>query len=102
MLFTSWQFLLVFLPVTLGGFVLLQRQGSNEACVAWLLAASCLFYGYWSVAYFGLLAGAMTANYLAGRMIDNAHGKTRRTLFIVAICANLALLGYYKYVDFFI
>ena len=102
MLFTSWQFLLVFLPVTLGGFVLLQRRGSNELCVAWLLAASCVFYSYWSVAYFWLLAAAMTANFLAGRLIDQAHGRARRLLFIAAICGNLALLGYYKYVDFFI
>ncbi|MCB1543399.1 MAG: MBOAT family protein, partial [Rhodoblastus sp.] len=102
MLFTSWQFLLVFLPVTLGGFVALQRRGSNELCVAWLLAASCVFYGYWSIAYFWLLAAAMTANYLAGRFIDQAHGRTRRLLFIAAISGNLALLGYYKYADFFI
>lgn len=102
MLFTSWQFLLVFLPITLGGFVLLQRRGSNELCVAWLLAASCVFYAYWSVAYFWLLAAAMTANFLAGRLIDQAHGRARRLLFIAAICGNLALLGYYKYVDFFI
>lgn len=102
MLFTSWQFLLVFLPITLGGFVALQRWGSNELCVAWLLLASCLFYGYWSIAYFWLLAAAMTANYLAGRLIDGARGRARRILFIVAICGNLALLGYYKYVDFFI
>ena len=102
MLFTSWQFLLVFLPITLGGFVALQRHGRNELCVAWLLAASCAFYAYWSVAYFWLLAAAMTANYLAGRLIDHAHGRARRILFILAICGNLALLGYYKYVDFFI
>ncbi|MFO1136657.1 MAG: MBOAT family O-acyltransferase [Rhodoblastus sp.] len=102
MLFTSWQFLLVFLPITLGGFVALQRWGSNELCVAWLLAASCVFYGYWSVAYFWLLAAAMTANYFAGRLIDGAHGRARRALFVAAICGNLALLGYYKYVDFFI
>ena len=70
--------------------------------MAWLLVASCLFYGYWSVTYFWLLAAAMTANYLAGRLIDGAHGRARRILFIVAICGNLALLGYYKYVDFFI
>lgn len=102
MLFTSWQFLLVFLPVTLLGFLALQRRGANDWCVAWLLAASCVFYAYWSIAYFWLLAAAMTLNYLAGRLIDGAHGQTRRLLFYAAIGGNLALLGYYKYADFFI
>ncbi|MFV0281788.1 MAG: MBOAT family O-acyltransferase [Rhodoblastus sp.] len=102
MLFTSWQFLLVFLPATLLGFAVLQRYGSNELCVVWLLAASCVFYGYWSIPYFWLLAGAMTVNFILGRLIDEARGKTRRILFGLAVAANLALLCYYKYVDFFI
>lgn len=102
MLFTSWQFLLVFLPVALVGFLALQRMGSNEFCVAWLLGASCVFYAYWSILYLGLLALAMTANYLLGQAIGRSSGRRRRLIFIAAISANLALLGYFKYTDFFI
>ncbi len=54
MLFNSYVFIFVFLPVTLAGFFLLGRFQPKLAA-AWLTAASLFFYGWWNPLYVGLL-----------------------------------------------
>jgi alginate O-acetyltransferase complex protein AlgI len=102
MLFTSPVFLFCFLPATLGGFFALRRLGSNELCVLWLLLASCVFYAWWSASFLIVLLISMTMNYLFGLVIEVSTGARRKALFVLAIFGNLALLGYFKYADFFI
>ena len=48
MLFTSPEFLLAFLPLTLAGFHLLRLAGGPRLCVPWLFLASAVFYAWWS------------------------------------------------------
>jgi len=48
LLFNSYVFIAVFLPVTLAGFVLARRFG-QRAALAFVTAASIVFYGWWSV-----------------------------------------------------
>ncbi|MBV9393074.1 MAG: MBOAT family protein [Methylobacteriaceae bacterium] len=102
MLFTSPIFLFGFLPVVLLGFHLWRRVGSNILLVAWLLAASIVFYAWWSPAFLLLLIASMLANYYLGYAIQRADGRTRKLLFIFGVAGNLALLAYFKYADFFI
>jgi alginate O-acetyltransferase complex protein AlgI len=102
MLFNSYPFVFVFLPVTLIVFFLLGR--SNRVWAAgWLALASIVFYGYWSVKYIPLLLGSVVFNYLCGRALSR-RGPTQRgrALLVAAITANLLLLGFYKYADFFV
>lgn len=66
MLFNSHIFVLLFLPVTLIGFFLLARTGQKQARL-WLLCASLVFYGWWSVPFMGLLVGWIITNYFIGR-----------------------------------
>ncbi|MCA9056623.1 MAG: hypothetical protein KDA75_22500, partial [Planctomycetaceae bacterium] len=70
MLFSSYEFLLLFLPLTLAGFALC-RARSSFAGQVWLLAASTVFYGFWNPAYLGLLAGSIVCNYALGRRLQN-------------------------------
>lgn len=51
MLFNSKIFILVFLPIALAGFFLLARTAGSRAARLWLLLASFVFYGWWSVPY---------------------------------------------------
>ena len=53
MLFNSYEFLLVFLPVVLTGFYLLHWQ-SRRLALAWITASSLVFYGYWDYRYLAL------------------------------------------------
>lgn len=102
MLFNSYQFVFVFLPVTLVVFFLLGRANRVWAA-GWLALASIVFYGYWSVKYIPLLLGSVIFNYLCGRALSRrAQTQRGRPLLVAAIAANLILLGFYKYADFFV
>lgn len=103
MLFNSHVFVLAFLPITMLGFFLLGRLQSTRAARVWLVAASLIFYGWWSWLYLGLLLLSMLANYAAGNAIlsarEAAPGRAR-ALVAGGVAANVALLGWYKYAAF--
>ncbi len=105
MLFNSHAFIFLFLPLTLLVFFSLGRVSAKLAG-GWLAVASLFFYGWWNPAYVALLLGSILFNFLAGTAIARAHGAGEvshsRRLLQLAIIANLVLLAYYKYADFFI
>jgi alginate O-acetyltransferase complex protein AlgI len=105
MLFNSYGFIYLFLPIVLLGFYQLGRINHSYAA-AWLALASLFFYGYWNLAYVGLLLASIACNYSFGTWIAKAgvadFPVRQKHLLVVAIAANLALLGYYKYSNFFI
>lgn len=104
MLFNSYTFLFLFLPVVLiGTFFLARRRGSLAG--AWLVAASLFFYGWWSPPHVLLLAASIAFNFAAGDAIARRGGKGHRGAFALlwgAVAANLALLGYFKYAGFLV
>jgi len=99
MLFNSYVFIFAFLPLTLAGFHLIGRHGHRKASIAWLVAASLFFYGWWNPAYLGLILASMLFNYGIGVSLGK-HPK--RGVLVFGVAANLALLGYYKYANFFV
>ena len=105
MLFNSYSFIFAFLPLTLLGFFWLARY-EHKLAAAWLAAASLFFYGWWNIAYVGLLLGSIAFNYTLGVWI--ARGRVRRQaiskghLLTFAVAANLSMLAYYKYANFFL
>jgi len=101
MLFNSFTFLFLFLPITAIGYFVIARFSHVKAAV-WLAAASLVFYGGWSLAYIPLLLGSIIFNYWMGRRIGAALGASRKRWLTFAIAADLALLAYFKYADFFI
>jgi D-alanyl-lipoteichoic acid acyltransferase DltB (MBOAT superfamily) len=101
MLFNSFIFLFLFLPVTAISYFTLARK-SNEYAAACLAVASLIFYGWWSAAYIPLLLGSIVFNYWIGQRIGAASQPGRKHWLTAAVAADLLLLGYYKYADFFI
>ncbi len=102
MLFNSLPFIFLFLPVVLAGFFVLGRH-STAAAAAWLMLASLFFYGWWNPVYVGLLVLSMVFNYRMGLAITRALARSRaRGLLIIALTADLGLLAYYKYANFFL
>ena len=99
MLFNSYEFIFLFLPITLAGYFLLGRR-SVRASNMWLLAASLFFYGWWDVRFVPLLLGSIVWNFMFGTKIRIARRK--KLLLFIAIAVNIVLLGYFKYTDFFI
>jgi len=106
MLFNSFPFIALFLPVTLLVYFMLNRVRLVLAADSWLLFASVFFYGWWDVRYVSLLLGSILFNYTIGSIMqsDRAQKQTvsRGAIFAVGIVANIGLLGFFKYADFFI
>ena len=103
MLFNSYPFLLLFLPLVLAGCFALARW-RQPAALAWLVLASLAFYGWWDVRYVPLLAASVAFNYCAGQAIAGRGGRAGRgagLLLAAGVAANLALLGWFKYAGFF-
>jgi alginate O-acetyltransferase complex protein AlgI len=100
MLFSSWQFIFLFLPAALAVFFLIPPQPSWTRKV-WLLAASLFFYGYWKIEYIPLLLFSIGFNYIISEIITrHRHHPAARVAIIVGVSLNLLLLGYYKYTNF--
>lgn len=107
MIFSSAQFILLFLPISFFGYFLLNHFRLVAAGKAWLVAASLFFYGYWNPAYLHLLLGSILFNfsigsYLSVQATSRHFPLSRRTVLVLSIVANLALLGYFKYTNFLV
>jgi len=105
LLFTSGEFLFVFLPITLLVFYAVARFAGRGAAAAWLAVASLIFYGYWRIEHTVLLVLSIGFNYYFGEWILKArHGgkPSSRVLLIIAVAVNLGALAYFKYADFFL
>jgi D-alanyl-lipoteichoic acid acyltransferase DltB (MBOAT superfamily) len=95
MLFTTFNFL-GFLIVVLTMFYLLPRPLRRYL----LLAASLFFYMAWKARFVTLILGLITIDYLAALWIVHKEGHQRRAALLVSLCANIGLLGYFKYTNF--
>lgn len=101
MLFNSFEFIFLFLPACITGYYLLARYTTLESALGFLVVASLFFYAYWNPAYVVLILFSIGFNFLLGRRLPKGDGPAR-LLLIFGITVNLALLGYYKYANFFV
>ncbi|MEW6599775.1 MAG: MBOAT family protein [Nitrospirota bacterium] len=104
MLFNSYEYIFLFLPVSLIVFFLLGSKINHKSAVAWLVGVSIFFYGWWNPVYVSLIVGSMIFNYAVGVQLGNGQGTEifRKGLIILGAVVNLALLGYFKYANFFV
>ena len=98
MLFNSFEFLFLFLPIAMAGFHLLGRSGRRPV-IAWLALCSVVFYAVWKPVFVFFLLGSIGANYLISLAIAAAGEGTRRRRVILGlgVAANLLALFYFKY-----
>src|SRR5689334_8859488 len=104
MLFNSYEFIFLYLPVVLAGFFLLGLRRPRAAAI-WLVIASLAFYGYWSIAALPLLVLSVCTNYAFGKAIARATARDDRRagpLLFAAVSLNLVVLGFFKYANFFV
>ncbi len=110
MVFSSYVFIFVFMPLVLLGFYLLPRLISSGSRLRTaqnllLIAASLIFYGYYNVYYLFIIIASILVNYLlalAMQCFDLSRPALAKTCFILGILFNVFLIGYFKYYDFFI
>ena len=104
MFFSSFQFVLVFLPIVYGGFYMAHRLGGWNWAIHFLAAASFAFYGLFGLKLLAILVCSIAFNYLMGQRIaqETENRDLARKLMFGSITANLVMLGYLKYTNFFI
>ncbi|AFY85092.1 MBOAT family O-acyltransferase [Oscillatoria acuminata] len=106
MLFNSLEFIGVFLPLTLLLFYQIGKRGYYRWALASLVAASLFFYAWWNPPYLLLLIFSIGLNYTIGwALIQDQKlffNQNKKTILIIGLAANLAIIGYYKYFGFFI
>lgn len=105
MLFTSGEFLFIYLPIVVAGFYLLAHLYGNRIAAAWLVLASLVFYGFWRPEHTVLLLASIAFNYVLGSQIQThsaVNRLSRKTLLVIGVTVNLLALCYYKYAGFLI
>lgn len=103
MLFNSYVFILLFLPVTLAGYFSLNYFKKYRTANVWLILMSLWFYGYFNPQYLFLIGGSIIVNYSIAKIINNSNNRNvQKGLLAIGIIANLASIFYFKYFDFFI
>jgi alginate O-acetyltransferase complex protein AlgI len=101
MLFNSYQFIFFFLPLILIAFFT-TAQFNYYGAIASLGIASLLFYSFWHYQDLYLLVPSIFCNYFAGYYLAKLASPYKKSLLISAIAANLVVLGYFKYANFFV
>ena len=99
MLFSSIPFLYFFLPAVLILYFLSPRGLKNTV----LLAASLVFYGWGEPKMLALMVFTIALFYICGLLIAGARNRSwARFWLVVSVSISIALLGIFKYADFFI
>ncbi len=105
MLFNSYGFIFLFLPVTLAGYFLIGSRVQGRAAIAWLVAASLFFYGWWNPAFLLLILFSIGFNFTIGTRLARRQDRGQeagKPLLLLGVFLNLALLGYFKYANFLV
>ncbi len=101
MVFSSLEFLFLYLPVTLIAYYAVPMRWRNAV----LLAVSLIFYGWGEPRYLFLMLFTVALDYICGYLVGRwkAGGNMHRAkgAMVVAIVLNLAILGFFKYYNFF-
>lgn len=100
MFFTTYQFIFLFLPVTLVGFHALVRSRRSHWAVHWLVLASAVFYGSLDRHHLGTLVLSIAANYVLAcklQALVRARAATAKRFFWLCLSFNAGYLALFKY-----
>ncbi len=106
MLFNSYIFIFLFLPLALAGYYSLNYIKKYRAACVFLTGMSLWFYGYFNKSYLFIICGSIASNYLLSVLINRGGGwgkkETMKIMLVIGVLANIAVIFYFKYFDFFI
>ena len=99
MLFNSYIFVFLFFPICLLGYYGLIYLQRTEEAKMFLIAMSLWFYGYFNLSYLLIMICSIGVNYMFHRALSK---RPHKAVMILAVAANLGVLFYFKYFDFFL
>jgi D-alanyl-lipoteichoic acid acyltransferase DltB (MBOAT superfamily) len=85
----------------LGIYFYLQHLQKSKLSKVFLVLSSLFFYAWWNVWYLPLIVASMFFNYFIGKSLRGGK-EGKKGILAFGVIANLSLLGYFKYSDFFI
>lgn len=99
MLFNSFAFIFVFLPIVFGLSVLMRRVGGVGADVPMLAVASFVFYSVWEPALAPVFIISTVGNFGLAKLLRSMAGRPdlRRWIVSLGVLLNLGALFWYKY-----
>lgn len=100
MLFNSYDFILYFFPACLLLSLLIRKLAPFRLYIAFLAAASLLFYAQNNFSYLFIILFSILGNYILAGHIERAKKRSRKALLFAGVSANLALLVFFKYTNF--
>lgn len=101
MLFSSFEFLFLFLPIVFLLFRLLQEVAPTRVLISFLLLVSIAFYSWWKMEFLPIIIGSITVNFILGKLLANRRNSlSSNWLLGCGVLLNLTLLVYYKYAHF--
>lgn len=101
MIFNSYMFIFLFLPLSLLGYFTLNRLRNSNIAKIYLIGMSFWFYGYFNPRYIWIMIFSISVNYIIGNALLNQSNK-KRLILVVGLFLNVGILFYFKYYDFFI
>lgn len=101
MLFSFYEFLFCFLPITIIGYYLILNAKKVNMARVWLVIASLFFYGWFNIKYLPIIIISILINFVIGKCIKK-EDKHKKIYFIIGSIFNVGLLCYFKYYDFFV
>jgi alginate O-acetyltransferase complex protein AlgI len=103
-IFSTYTFIFIFLPVTFLVYRVLASLGWKNVAKLWLVLASLAFYAKGSGTFVLLFIADIMLNFMIGSLIVRAAKAnarwTKRLLLTAGLVLNVAFLGYYKYANF--
>ena len=102
MLFCSFEFLYLFLPLMLAGYFAIGKFYGARPAKAWLVLGSLFFYGWFKPWYLLVIFASILGNFFVVRGLVHLPltPRKRHALCVLGVVFNLGLLGYFKYYDF--
>ena len=103
MLFNSFEFLFVFLPLCLLAYFGLNHWGKGMLAKCVLVVFSLYFYAFFNLSYLPIILTSIIANYVVGYALNRLNMvRWRKWALTAGVLFNVLLLGYFKYYDFFV
>ena len=107
MLFNSYEFIFVFLPVSFSVYFYLNHKRLAIAAKGWLVFSSLFFYSWWNIVFLPLILVSVLFNFtiakaMLGSIDFNKKHLSKKSLLKIGLVFNIGLLIYFKYMDFFI
>ena len=101
MLFNSYIFIFLFLPLTIIGYFTLNHFKKYKFAQLYLVIMSLWFYAYFNLSYLFIILFSILLNYSLYYLM-NKYEKLKKLFLIIGLIINIGSLIYFKYMDFFI